>query len=112
MAYAAKQLLEKLGDKTDEVGNPIEYTISKTERTAACGQRSSLGHHVPLAKIHKFAWLRAEEHGKGLPLDLQGALLKFRFINPLNNSASAALGKLMGKITKPIKNSGLRHASM
>ena len=68
---------------------------------------------------HQFEWLNADLHGDGRPLDLSpdsngriAESLKFRFINPLNNSASAGLGRLLGKLTALIQNSGLREVSM
>ena len=92
-----------------------------------------MGHHIPLAKIHKFPWL-TEHHGDGRPLTLHhvdmeayphdtpqitalapeyiGRRLKFRFVNPLKQSPSAKLGKLIGDILKPIQNSGLRTESI
>ena len=84
---------------------------------------------MPLAKIHKFLWLK-EEHGDGTPLTDHfsrvapdekngapatgplGQKLKYRFVNPLKSSPSAGLGKLIDSILKPIQNSGLRTESI
>ena len=104
---------------TDADGVPVKFTITDDEARNARGQKSAFAHHVPQAKIHKYDWLHAETHGDGKPLGLcpdsnapAVDSLKFRFINPLNNSASANLGRLLGKLTAPIQNSGLREVSM
>ena len=122
---AITKLRDSLGNK-----DPSEFpdTISENEIRDANTQASRLSEHIPLAKIHKFTWLQ-EQHGDGIPLDTHfqnatenneneahnaplGTQLKFRFVNPLKNSPSAGLGKLIDSILKPIQNSGLRTESI
>ena len=112
------KIRDTLGDKDPEISSA---TISDREYKDANTQSSRLSQHIPLAKIHKFPWLK-EEHGDGSPLskhdptsaptEFIGRQLKFRFVNPLRNSPSAPLGKLIDKILKPIQNSGLRTESI
>ena len=105
-----------------------DHPMSDREYKDANSQASRLSEHIPLAKIHKFGWLK-EEHGDGTPLashledifenpseilsqDSLGSELKYRFVNPLKSSPSAGLGKLIDTILKPIQNSGLRTESI
>ena len=123
---AVTKLRDTLGNKEPKE-NPD--TISDRELRDANTQASRLGEHIPLAKIHKFLWLK-EEHGDGTPLADHfsrvapdgengapatgplGQKLKYRFVNPLKSSPSAGLGKLIDSILKPIQNSGLRTESI
>ena len=129
-----RRALTRLRD-TKGARDKIDFpdTITDREYRDANSQASRLGHHIPLAKIHKFPWL-LERHGDGKPLtqhhadisqyphdapsneqiapEFIGRRLKFRFINPLKNSPSAPLGRLIGTILKPIQNSGLRTESI
>jgi len=135
--YREGRVRRALGRLRDTLGNKDKKeftdTISDREYRDANTQSSCMGHHIPLAKIHKFPWL-LEQHGDGQPLSLHhgstatyphdapdttniapeyiGRRLKFRFVNPLKKSPTAQLGKLIGNILKPIQNSGLRTESI
>jgi len=124
-----RRTIENLRDtKGTKDPSTFSTTITKMELKDANESASRLGHHIPLPKIHKFLWL-SEELGDGTPLDthfsklhpengqnenseLIGPQLKFRFVNPLKKSPTAGLGKLVGKILKPIRNSGFRTESI